>query len=69
MINGNHKESSEISFVNNLNHPLLLNGNLLEAHIGGIELNGYVRVDKEGSRILKVYECLKSNENNNLMHY
>lgn len=41
----------------------------MEAHIGGIELNGYVRIDKEGKRVLKVYECLKLNENNFLMHY
>jgi hypothetical protein len=59
LIKGINEESSEISLINNLNHPLLLNGNLMEAHIGGIELNGYVRIDKEGNRVLKVYEYLK----------
>ena len=70
LIKGIHKGSSaEITLTNNLNHPLVHNGNVLEAHIGGIELNGYVRIDKDANRVLKVYECLKSNDDNFLMHY
>lgn len=33
----------------NLNHPLVHNGEPLQANIGGLEPNGYVRKDKEGN--------------------